>query len=238
MDLVSGIPVGWLAASRWRTTVLAAASLTLSACAARAPELPAPRPIVIRTGARLFPPKERLKEIDAWFRPQQEVIRQDPTFMIEQVTRDTPAYPWESLVLVADTAKIGVEARKSPEAGQAYGIYAHYHLMRKMGRLEEFLPGAAGLDGYTLERAILARVSDVWLLGRSVYNAVAYDPLEELVYSNENGYLDAFLLTARGEEFGEERRSWLQEDPEALERYRSWFVQTFSREPPGLRGNR
>ena len=66
---------------------------------------------------------------------------------------------------------------------------------------------------------------------------MAYDPLEELLYANENGYLDALILTARGDEFKEERGAWLKEDPEGLERYRSWFVDTFSREPPGLRGN-
>ena len=176
-----------------------------------------------------------MEEIDAWFRPEMENIEQDPTFLIDAVDRDTPAYPWESLLIVGDTARIGVEARKAPEAVTAYEIYAHLHLMKDMGRLDEFLPGAADAEGYILERAILARVSDVWLYGRGVYGATAYDPLEELLYSNENGYLDAFILTARGEEFGEERQRWLQEDPEALEQYQQWFVDTFSREPPGLR---
>jgi len=68
-----------------------------------------------------------------------------------------------------------------------------------------------------------------------VFNAAAYEPLEEILYSNENGYLDAFILTARGDEFAEERQRWLQEDPEALERFHEWFVETFHREPPGLR---
>jgi len=163
--------------------------------------------------------------------------------MVEEVPRDTPAYPWESLVIIPqtanmgiDTVKFGVDRRRPDEASFIYSSYAHFHLMKVMGRLNEFLPGGESLEGYALERAIMARVSDAWLLARSVYGAVAYDPLEEILYSNENGYLDALLLAARGEEFGEERRAWLQEDPEALERYRSWFVETFEREPPGLRG--
>lgn len=176
-----------------------------------------------------------MEEIDAWFRPEMDNIERDPTFLIETVDRDTPAYPWESLLIEGDTARIGVEGSKSPEARTAYMIYAHLHLMKAMGRLEEFLPGAAGAQGYELERAILARVSDVWLYGRATFDAIAYEPLEELVYANESGFLDAFMLTARGEEFGEERRRWLQEDPQALERYREWFVETFDREPPGLR---
>jgi len=220
---------------RWKILAPVTLSLTVGACASGPAELPDPRPVVVRSGARLYPEKPRMEEIDSWFRPQLENIEQDPTFLIATVNRDTPAYPWESLLIEGDTARIGVEALKSAEAETAYQIYAHLHLMKAMNRLDEFLPGAAGAEGYVLERAILARVSDVWLFGRGVFGAVAYDPLEELLYSNENGYLDAFILTARGDEFGEERQRWLQEDPEGLERYRQWFVDTFSREPPGLR---
>ncbi len=213
---------------------LAIVSMALPACSGGEPELPIPRPIVIRSGARLFAEPERMKTIDAWFRPQQNNIQNDPSFWIITVDRDTPSYPWESLFLVADTAKIGVQ-KGFGDAAQVFGIYAHYHLMRERGRSSEFLPGGENLEGFSLERAILARVADAWLLGRAVYLAVAFDPLEELVYANENGYLDAMLLTARGDEFKEERQAWLKEDPEALERYRKWFVETFSREPPGLR---
>jgi len=220
--------------------VLALGSLALSSCSSGPPELPSPRPIVIRSGERLFAEAERMQTIDAWFRPQIDNIVNDPSFMIEWVTRDTPAFPWETLVLVTnpvqDTAKFGI-LPGFDEAARAFEIYAHYHLMREVGRLEDFLPGGGSLDEFSLERAILARVSDAWFLARSVYQAVAYDPLEELLYANENGYLDAMILTARGDEFNEERGAWLKEDPEALERYRGWFVDTFSREPPGLREN-
>lgn len=222
-------------AFNFRVATLFLISMAMAACARGQPELPSPRPVVIRSGARLFADAERMKAIDAWFRPQQENIRNDPSFWIITVDRDTPSYPWESLLIVADTAKIGVE-RGFADAAQVYQIYAHYYLMREMGRLGEFLPGGEELEGYALERAILARVSDAWFLGRAVYQAEAFDPLEEILYANENGYLDAMILTARGDEFQEERQAWLREDPEALERYRAWFVETFSREPPGLRG--
>ena len=220
---------------RWGRFLPALMVIGTGACAAGPAALPDPRPLVIRSGARLHPEKPRMEEIDRWFRPQMENIEQDPTFLIETVVRDSEAYPWESLLIEGDTARIGVEGGRSPEARTAYMIYAHLHLMKVMGRLDEFLPGAEEAEGYALERAILARVSDVWLYGRGVFDATAYDPLEELTYSNESGNLDAFILTARGEEFGEERRAWLQEDPDALERYRQWFVDTFEREPPGLR---
>ncbi len=220
-----------------RPLVLAVIAGSFSACSSGdTPDLPSPRPIVVRSGARVRPDAARLEEINIWFVAQRDNIELDPTFLIDVANRPTPAYPWESLFIEGDTARIGLELDKSFEAQYPYMVYAHYYLMRDMGRLGEFLPGGEGLEGYALERAILARVADSWLLGRASYDAVAYDPLEEILYANEAGYLDALILTARGEEFDRERQAWLREDPEALERYRSWFVETFDREPPGLRG--
>lgn len=220
-----------------RPLVLAVIAISLSACSSGGPpEIPSPRPIVVRSGARVFAEEDRLDEINTWFVAQKENIELDPSFMIEVANRPTAAYPWESLFIEGDTAKIGLELDRSFEAQYPYMVYAHYYLMKEMGRLGEFLPGGEGLEGYALERTILTRVADSWLLGRASYDAVAYDPLEEILYANEAGYLDAFILTARGEEFDRERQAWLREDPEALERYRSWFVETFDREPPGLRG--
>lgn len=221
----------------FRPSVLAVIASSLFACSSGGPpKLPSPRTIVIRSGARVFAEEARLEEINTWFVAQQENIDLDPSFYIDVANRPTPAYPWESLFIEGDTARIGLEVDKSFEAQYPYMVYAHLYLMRDMGRLGEFLPGAEGLEGYALERAILARVAEAWLLGRASYDAVAYDPLEEILYANEAGYLDAFILTARGEEFDRERLAWLREDPEALDRYRSWFVETFDREPPGLRG--
>ena len=205
-----------------------------SACAPAPPEMPSPRPVVIRSGERIFADEERLKVVDDWFRDQQDNIQNDPSFWVITVPRDTPSFPWESLYLSNDTASIGVQQGYF-EATRVYNLYAHYYLMEKMGRIEEFLPGGEDLEGFALERAILARTADAWLLARAVYQAVAFDPLEEIMYSNENGYLDAMILTARGDEFREERQAWLREDPEAQERYRKWFLATFDREPPGLR---
>lgn len=215
--------------------LLALLSVGLSACAKGERELPAPRPIVIRSGVRLFAEPERMKAIDSWVRPQVDNIDEDPSFMIESVMRDTPSYPWESLVFAPDTARIGVE-RGYPYGTQIFNLYAHYHLMKKMGRIGEFLPGGDYLEGYALERAIVERISDAWFLARAVYQSEAFEPLEEILFTNEAGYLDAMLLTARQDEFKEEYQAWLEEDPEALGRYRQWFMETFNKEPPGVSG--
>jgi len=206
-----------------------------SACSSGEMELPDPRPVVIRSGERLFADPDRMKTVDTWFRAQQEIIREDPSFMIVTVNRDTPSYPWESLVLSGDTATFGIQGGYD-DAAQVFEIYAFYRLMDRLGRLGDFLPGGENLEGFQLERAMVSRVADAWFLGRAVYQAEAFDPLEEILYANEFGFLDALILTARGDEFPEEREAWLEEDPEAQDRYRSWFLDTFSREPPGLRG--
>ncbi|MEE8148194.1 MAG: hypothetical protein V3T24_11360 [Longimicrobiales bacterium] len=104
-----------------------------------------------------------------------------------------------------------------------------------MDRLAEWAPEAVELEGYDLERAILSRVSDAWFYGRSVFDLAPYGPLDELMFAKENGYLDAFILTARADEFRDARRKWLDENPDGTEGYRTWFRETFERDPKGLR---
>jgi hypothetical protein len=190
--------------------------------------------VVIRSGERLYADPEKMAEVDAWYRSQRENIQSDPSFWVITQPRDSMTYPWESLFISADSVTFTFPAGYE-DAHTVYEIYAHYRLMKEMGRIDEFLPGGEDLEGFPLERAILERVADAWLLGRAVYQAQAFDPLEEIMYASNNGYLDALILTARGDEFEEEREAWLREDPDALEEYRQWFEDTFSREPPGLR---
>ncbi len=210
--------------------------LLAGGCAAGEGELPQPRPLVIHSGERIAPEPERLEEIDAWVRDQMQNIREDPSFLI--VTQPAPeeVYPWETLEIEADTARVALE-RGAADASGPYMIYAHLHLMHEMGRIEEFAPEAEGLTAYDLERAILARVADAWLLGRAVYDLAPYRPLDELLYAQENGFLDAYVLTARAEAFPERREEWLAENPGRQEAFESWFQDAFDMEPPGPRGD-
>jgi hypothetical protein len=162
---------------------------------------------------------------------------EDPTFMIMTIYQVDIVYPWEELELVADTAKVSVQGR-SADARTPYMIYAHLHLMKRMGRLDEWLPGAQELEGFELERAILSRVSDVWLYGRTTFDAAPHLPLEELIYATESGYLDAFILTSRPDEFPEALARWREERPEEQAAYIAWFQETFQDQPPGLRPER
>lgn len=206
----------------------------LGAACGGQPTLPPPRPLVVHSGARLSADPQRLEEINEWLIPQMENIHEDPSFMIESISGEQDTYPWETLVISNDTARYQY-SRTNPDINTSYQLYAHFHLMQRMGRLADWLPEAQEADGYELERAIVQRMADSWLLGRAVFDTQPYGLLDELIYANEGGYLDAFLFTVRPDQFQEEREAWLAENPDGLEAYREWFRSTFNGEPPGIR---
>ena len=211
--------------------------LPVLACASGEVELPNPRRLVIYSGARLSPEKERMEEVDAWVREQMDSITLDPSFMIITEAQEGPVYPWEQLRLnpQGDTARVsfqigpgGGALRRGP-----YLFYAHLHLMAAQNRLDRWLPEAVGAEDYELEKAILRRVADAWLYQRAIFDARPYGILDEITYANENGYLDEFILTARPGSFVEARRDWLAENPGGNADYVEWFRRTFERDPPG-----
>jgi hypothetical protein len=176
-----------------------------------------------------------MQAVNEWVLREQTNIEQDPGFWVITDMAVEEGYPWEGLRFAgSDTVRVRLDPRAS-DAELVYSIYGHLHLMARMGRQEEWLPEAPTATGYELERAILSRVSDAWLLGRTTFDTQPYAPLDELIYSKEYGYLDAFIFTARPNEFAEARAEWARAKPGEAETYRQWFVQTFSREPPGLR---
>lgn len=216
-----------------RRALWAALVVTIAACAPPG-DTPTPRPIVIHSGARLTASPERMERADAWVREAMENIQEDPTFLIRTLQVPEMVYPWDGLEIEGDTAQVAYQST-AVDARTPYMIYAHLHLMKEMGRLDTWLPDASDLEDFELERAILAQVSEVWLYGRTVFDASAHLPLEELMYSAENGYLDAFILTARPDEFADARDAWLNAKPEGEEEYVAWFQQVFQNQPPGLR---
>jgi hypothetical protein len=203
-------------------------------CSAGPRAVPAARPIIVFSGARLRVEQERVEEINAWVTAEQANIEQDPSFWVISEPADGDVYPWEGLRINADTVWVRTP-RGAQDPQLVFQIYGHQHLMATMGRQEEWLPEAPDATGFELERAILSRVADAWILGRAVYNTVPYGPLDELAYAKEEGYLDAFIFTARPNEFAAARTEWVRANPSEMERYRDWFLETFSREPPGLR---
>jgi hypothetical protein len=198
------------------------------------PALPEPRPIIVSSGERIRVDPVRMDSIYAWLTAENENIELDPTFLIDGTPAARQRLPWESLTIVGDTARVEYD-RANPDVVTPYNIYAHLHLMKRMNRLGEWLPDQAEAEGFELERAIVARMSDAWLLGRAVFDAPAYRPLDEVMYAREAGYLDPYLLVARAEEFADERARWEQENPGKLEEYRSWFERVFRSQPPGMR---
>ncbi len=205
------------------------------ACVSGEAELPDPRRLVVYSGARLNPVKERMEEVHAWVREQIDSITLDPSFMIITEPQEGPVYPWEQLRLnvQGDTAHLGWQPGAGLRRG-AYLIYAHLHLMAAQDRLDRWLPEAVGTDDYELEKAILTRVADAWLYQRSIFDALPYSILDEITYASENDFLDEFILTARPGSFVEARRDRLADNPRGNADYVEWFRRTFERDPPGL----
>lgn len=199
-----------------------------------AAEIPPPRPIVVYSGERIIPDHEHMKVVNEWVTRQQTNIVEDPSFWVIGEAVAEEVYVWEGLRVSNDSVWVEVDVR-SPDTRLVHELYAHFHLMSTMGRQEEWLPEAPDAVGYALERAILLRCADAWKLGRSTFDTAPYGPLDELMYAADAGYLDAFVFTARPDEFASSRAEWARANPGRADAYREWFLDTFSREPPGLR---
>ena len=216
-------------------TAILAATLGWAGCGSgRTIAVPPTRTIIVSSGERLRATPERMDSIVLWLEAETINIMEDPTFLIREVPTARETLPWLGLTIEGDTASIQYD-RAHPDITTVFDVYAHLHLMKSMGRLDEWLPEHADKEGFELEREIVARAADAWLVGRAAYGAPAYGPLDELIYAREAGYLDPFILVARGEEFAEERAAWDSDRAEELEAYRTWFRKVFDREPPGLR---
>lgn len=208
--------------------------VALSACGGTAP-LPEPRNVIVFSGERIRPEPERVQAVEEWLRPQLEDVENNPSFLIRLSRQARAAYPWDTLEITGDTALILVE-RAAVDADTPHLVYAHFRLMAQRGELEEWIPGLDPEEelpqGFELERMILQRVSDVWLLGRSVYDTHAYGPLDELLYANERGLLTEYILATQGDRFPEQRERYTEENPEWEEALTTFFRTTFERDGP------
>jgi hypothetical protein len=205
-----------------------------AACGSGTLAIPAPRPVIIYSGARLIVERDRMEAVNTWVSAEGINIREDPSFWVHDNPSRDELYPWEGMRIQADSVWVPLPTAY-PDASLPYHIYGHLHLMTRMGRQEEWLSEAPDAVGYDLERAILERTADAWILGRTVFGTAPYGPLDELAYTKEEGFLDAFIFTARPDEFAVQRTEWARANPGEAERFREWFLDTFSREPEGLR---
>ncbi len=223
-----------------RRFTLPAASLLLglqflAACSTQGP-LPTPRTVVVHSGERLQPDGERMREVETWLHPQLEEIERNPDFLIRVETVEPPTYPWQTLAITGDTVTIGI-GRAAGDANTPILIYAHLRLMAEWGEFHEWVPDVEEgdeLSEYEREELILRRVSDVWLLGRSVFDTHPYGPLDELLYATERGLLREFILATQPERFSTERAAYTAENPDWEESLRAFFERTFEREGPGF----
>ena len=219
----------------FRLAVLAI-TVAAGACTSGTVQIPPPRPIIIHSGARIRVDHEEMEVVHEWVTREQENISQDPSFWVISTPVLEENFPWEGMAISNDTVNLRVPLGAS-DGQLVYQIYGHLHLMTTLGRQEEWLPEAPTATGYDLERAISSRAADAWILGRTVFDTQPFGPLDELAYAKYEGFLDAFIFTARPGEFAQARAEWARSNPEEADRYRDWFLETFNREPPGIRAN-
>jgi hypothetical protein len=198
---------------------------SIPACSGQLP-MPEPSSIVIYSGERIQPDRERMAEVELWLTPTLDRINVDPSFLIRLTPASEITYPWDTLEIVADTANLELAGRAA-DGETPYLVYGFLRLMDDWGELEEALPEAAGESGYGIERAIVQRVADIWLLGRSVYDTQPFGPLDELVYSQAAGYLDDFLFATQGDRFAQEAEEYRDTFPGREQEFRAWFERTF-----------
>jgi hypothetical protein len=177
-----------------------------------------------------------MKVVNEWVTREQDNIRDDPSFWVVSTPVLEEVFPWEGMVVSNDTVTLRVPLGAA-DGQLVYQIYGHLHLMSTMGRQGEWLPEAPDAVGYELERAIVSRAADAWILGRTVFDTQPFGPLDELAYAKNEGFLDAFIFTARPDDFAASRAEWARSNPDAADLYRDWFLETFNREPPGIRAN-
>jgi len=207
-------------------------ALALGGCAGT-PAPPQTRTVVNFTGQRIQADPEAMVEVDKWLRPQLDDIERNPGFLIRLLQEDRTLYPWETLEITGDTAQLSVQ-RGTSDAETPFLLYAHFRLMSGRPEMERWLPEGVGLEGVPLEVAILERIAQVWLLGRSVFDTSPYGPLDEILYAREGGFLQELVLATQTERFAQERDAYFAEQPEREEAFRSWFLRTFEREGPGF----
>lgn len=204
--------------------------LAVGACVAGS-VLPVVRPLVSPNGVRITTDQERMEEVDGWYRLHVQTIQQDPSFWVTDNVAQEIDYPWENFTINEDTVRVWIPQRV-PDAHWPFRVYGFYELMDEVGRIDDFVPEADGEDEFGVQRAFTSRLADIWLYARTVFATSPFEPLDRLVFSKENGYLDAFMFDVRGEEFPEERDAWIAANPGRLEEYRSWIQGAFGRPTP------
>jgi hypothetical protein len=222
-----------------RMTLLGLVSaLLLAACASTPAQVPPPRSVVIFSGERIQADRDRMTEVDRWLRMQQEELSRLPELLIRTQSTTTPNYPWADFRIEGDTAVIYLQ-QIARDAEAPFRTYAHLHYLAERDELEEpwVSEENAGATGLQRELAILDRVADIWLLGRSVYDTQAFGPLDEILYAREGGFLREFTLVAQGDRFDEEREAHFEANPEREEEFVAWLERVFERSEPGYMGS-
>lgn len=210
-------------------------ALAIGGCAGPSTIEP-PRSIIIFSGARIQADMDRMNTTDLWFRELNDYLERNRG-LVRVLAVEERVYPWETLEAVGDSLIVARDGNALDVEGP-FRAYGFLRLAEERNLLVDWLPDAEGMSGFDLELEILARTADVWLLGRSVYDTAPYEPLDELIYAREGGFLREFALVTQEERFPDEHAAHFEANPERADAFRAWFEDTFERSGPGFIGNR
>jgi hypothetical protein len=165
--------------------------------------------------------------------PHRHPLATRPRLPIRNLPAHPTPYPRDATAF-EPAAVVEVEiADVAPDAETPFLIYSHLRFLQEQGGIEEWAPEAEGLTGFELEKAILSRVSDVWLLGRSAFDTEPFGPMDELMYAREHGFLEDLILTTQRERFPVEAEAYWSGQQDRLREFVAWLERTFDREQPG-----
>ena len=106
----------------------------MSACAASAPTLPPPRPIVNHQGARIRADHQEMKRVNEWVTREQTNIVNDPSFWVVSNNTIAESFPWEGMRVAEDSVFLN-QPLEGRDAQLVYQIYGHLHLMVEMEKV-------------------------------------------------------------------------------------------------------
>ena len=194
--------------------------------------LPEPRRLVIYSGARLEPTQERMEEVDNWVREQWDSITWDPSFFIDGIRQDSPAYPGRP------SKSAGTNGRTRPESpltgwGSGEPIIS-------TPTCTSWRPSTGSTAG---SRRPWARTNStsrahpcpnrrrVAVPESHLRFPARRDPRRAAVCERE--WLHAGIHPDRPPgRVVEARRAWRAENPDGNAAFVEWFRQTFERDPP------
>jgi hypothetical protein len=133
------------------------------------------------------------------------------------------AYPWNAIDVVTDSIAAVVTPGNLREADRAYYNY----VVHRMHAVREDPDVPCG-EIVARELDAVDAFVDGWVVARTLFGGPAFEPLDELAFAREAGVLRGLLVDRSDRQLGGCLVVWSDENPGAVEEYRSWLRERYS----------